>query len=136
MKRNTDIATRALVVSLKAPCCGKTTAEVIAITGLAKATINHIYARAISRGFNPNQRPIVIRDSYLEDAPRSGRPTKRTEEAKEAVLAKLRHDQHGRGKTYADIASELSSEGIQLSTTSVSRVFKAARYRKKKPVLN
>lgn len=63
-----DIATRSLVVALKTPCFGKTTAEVVAITGLPKSTVNRIYARAISRGFNPNQRPLTIRDCYVEDA--------------------------------------------------------------------
>lgn len=38
----TDIATRALVVTLKASA-GKTTNEIIEITGLPKATINNIY---------------------------------------------------------------------------------------------
>ena len=45
-----DIATRSLVVALKTPCFGKTTAEVVAITGLPKSTVNRIYARAISGG--------------------------------------------------------------------------------------
>ena len=83
MGHNTDIATRACVVSLKAPCNGKSTAEVAAITGLAHNTINYIYARAVARGFNPNKPPLIIRNCYLEYAPRSGRPTKRTKKRKE-----------------------------------------------------
>ncbi|KAM5361041.1 hypothetical protein ACJZ2D_013368 [Fusarium nematophilum] len=81
MAPNTDIATRALVVALKAPCSGKPTEEVAAITGLSVRQVNRIYARAIERGFDPNLRPIVVRDDYLRDAPRSGRPMKRIEEA-------------------------------------------------------
>ena len=69
MPQNTDIATRAFVVSLKAPCSGKTAVEVATITGLLKSVINKIYARAIARGFDPNQQPLDIRDCYLEDAP-------------------------------------------------------------------
>ncbi|KAH6973228.1 hypothetical protein EDB80DRAFT_743244 [Ilyonectria destructans] len=50
-----DIATRALVVTLKAPGgATKTSLEISALTGLAVRTINSIYARAIQRGFEPN----------------------------------------------------------------------------------
>ena len=86
MKYNTDIATRVFAVSLKAPYSGKTTAEVATITGLLKSVINKIYARAIARGFDPNKKPLIMRNCYFEDAPRSGRPTKHKEEVKEAVL--------------------------------------------------
>lgn len=88
MTAHTDIATRALVVSLKAPCSGKTTAEVSAITGLSSRQVNRIYARAIERGFDPNQRPLSLRDGHLQDAPRSGRPPKRIIEAQESVSSK------------------------------------------------
>lgn len=75
-----DISTRAVVVVLKSPLVGKTTAEVQqAITGLSKSTVNSIYARAIERGFEPSLKPLILKDEYLEDAPRSGRPTKHTE---------------------------------------------------------
>ena len=56
VSHNTDIATRALVVSLKSPCYGKSTAEVVAFTGLPKSTVNKIYAQAVSRGFNPDKK--------------------------------------------------------------------------------
>ena len=73
-----DISTRALVVTLKSPLGGKTTAQVVAITGLPTRTVNSIYARAIERGFDPNAVPLVLKDEYLQDAPRAGRPTKQT----------------------------------------------------------
>lgn len=96
MAPNTDIATRAFVVALKAPCSSKPTEEVAAITGLSKRQVNRIYARAIERGFDPNLRPITIRDDYLRDTPRSGRPTKRTDKAQQQVLSKVRRDYSGR----------------------------------------
>ena len=133
MTANTDIATRALVVSLKAPCSSKTTAEVSAITGLSSRQVNRIYARAIERGFDPNQRPLSLRDAYLQDAPRSGRPQKRTIEAQESVISKVRRDRYGREKSAADIAGELSSEGIMVSKTTVLRILKSAGFRKTKP---
>ena len=113
-----DIATRSLVVALKTPCFGKTTAEVVAITGLPKSTVNRIYARAISRGFNPNQRPLTIRDCYVEDAHCGGHSTKCTEEMIKKVIAKVCRDRYGREKSCACIAKELKSEGLQLSKSS------------------
>jgi hypothetical protein len=85
MAPNTDIATRALVVALKSPVGGRSTAEIHAITGLAPRTIDSIYARAISRGFEPNELPLVLRNIHVEDAPRSGRPSKHTDEAVESA---------------------------------------------------
>ncbi|KAH6873850.1 hypothetical protein B0T10DRAFT_466114 [Thelonectria olida] len=88
MPANTDIATRALVVTLKSPFGGKTTAEVAEITGLLPCAINRIYARAIERGFDPNHRPLIVRDEFLCDAQRSGRPKKQTDEARINTIAK------------------------------------------------
>lgn len=128
-----DIATRSLVVALKTPCFGKTTAEVVAITGLPKSTVNRIYARAISRGFNPNQRPLTIRDCYVEDAHCGGHSTKCTEEMIKKVIAKVCRDRYGREKSCACIAKELKSEGLQLSKSSVWGILRAYRYHKTKP---
>ncbi|KAF2179649.1 hypothetical protein K469DRAFT_716165 [Zopfia rhizophila CBS 207.26] len=69
MAPNTDIATRVLVVALKSPFRGKMTPEIVEKT-------------VIQRGFDPNHIPLVIKDEYLQDAPRSGRPTKQTEDVK------------------------------------------------------
>ncbi|KAL5610411.1 hypothetical protein FOBRF1_006528 [Fusarium oxysporum] len=130
----TDIATRALAVTLKAPSgAAKTTIEIHALTGIAVRTINSIYARAIARGFEPNERPLRLRNEYLEDAPRSGRPRKQTEEAKDLIVAKVSRDRYGREKSAADIAGELSLQGIDISKTTVKRNLKAAGYRKTKP---
>ncbi|KAI5456251.1 hypothetical protein BGZ63DRAFT_397092, partial [Mariannaea sp. PMI_226] len=88
MARNTDIATRAIVVFLKSPAGGKTTPEIAEITGLSKRTINDIYARAIARGFKPDDLPVNIHDEHLRDAARSGRPSKQTNEKQQEVIAK------------------------------------------------
>ncbi|EDN11274.1 predicted protein [Histoplasma mississippiense (nom. inval.)] len=58
------------------------------ITNLSARQINHIYARALERGFNPDLLYLTIRDEFLQDAPRSGRPTKQTSSIREQVLAK------------------------------------------------
>ncbi|EXA28976.1 hypothetical protein FOVG_19455 [Fusarium oxysporum f. sp. pisi HDV247] len=89
MAPHTDIATRAFIVSLKAPCSGKSSNEVSEITGISVRQVDRIYGRAISRGFDPNIRPLILKNEYLEDAPRSGRPTKKTDEAKQLIIGKL-----------------------------------------------
>lgn len=133
MAPNTDIATRALVVALKAPCSSKTTAQVASITGLSTRQVNRIYARAIERGFDPNLVPLTLRDEYLEDAPRSGRPLKQTIETKDLIIAKVSRDRFGREKSAADIAGELSLQGINISQSTVRSILKASGYRKTKP---
>ena len=54
MGLNTDIATHALIITLKTGLYNKpaTTNELIYFTKLLKSIINNIYARAIQRGFN------------------------------------------------------------------------------------
>jgi transposase len=133
MAPNTDIATRALIVGLKSAACGKTTAEVHAITGVPKRTIQDIFARAVQRGFDPNLTPVAIHDEYLEDAPRLGRPKKQTEEAINATVQKVCRDRYGREKSCADIAGELDSEGLDISAVTIWRILKQAGYKKTKP---
>jgi transposase len=128
---HTDVATRAFVVGLKST--GKTTNEVADLTGLQPRTINRIYGRAIERGFDPNQRPLAIRDDYLVDASRSGRPKKQTPETQDKILAKVRFDRYGREKTCADIAGELSQEGIDISATTIWRILRKLGLKKTKP---
>ncbi len=89
-------ATRAQIITLKA--IDKTTAEVIAITGLSELAIQSIYSRAIQREFDPAIRPIVNLNKHVEDAPRSGRPSKKTPENQELVTSQVRTDRYGREK--------------------------------------
>ena len=71
---------------------------------LLTSTINRIYAKAIERGFDPNIRPMIIKDEWVEDAPRSGRPRKHTLENTEKVIAKVCKDRYGRaGKELTSI---------------------------------
>lgn len=133
MPPNTDIATRALIVTLKSPSGGKTTAEISEITGISSRQVNRIYARAIERGFDPNHRPLTIRDEFLRDASRPGRPTKQTDNNQIEILAKVRRDRFGREKTCADIAGELSADGIEISAVTVWRILRKAGFHKTKP---
>lgn len=132
MSPSPDIATRATVVALKAKS-GKSTREVAFLTGLSVSTVNRIYSRAIQRGFDPDLVPIIIRDEFVKDGVRSGRPRQQTAEATEKALAKVRLDRYGREKTCADIAGELSLEGLSISATTIWRILRKAGLRKTKP---
>jgi hypothetical protein len=125
MAPNTDLTTRALIVTLKSPFCGKTTIQISAITGISPRTINAIYGRACQRGFEPNAPMIKLLPEHLEDAPRTSCPRKQ-DAIRELAIEKVRRDRYGREKTCADITGDLS-------LYNVWRVLKAAGYHKTKP---
>jgi len=133
MAPNTDISTRSLVVALKSPHGGKPTSQIHELTGIPPRTIDSIYAKAIQRGFEPNHLPIQIRDSHVTDAPRSGRPTKRTEQVSELVAAEVRTDRYGREKSCANISGFLSEKGVNISASTVHRILRKNGFRKTKP---
>jgi len=133
MAPNTDLATRALIVTLKSPIGGKTTSQISAFTGISTRQVNRIYARACERGFDPNELPLVLKDEWLEDAPRSGRPSKQTSTNIDIVISKVQLDRYGREKSCADIAGDLSRQGIDVSASTVRRILRSAGYRKTKP---
>jgi len=135
MAPHTDIATRALIVTLKAGVQDKpmTTKDLICLTGLPKSTINNIYARAIEQGFDPAKRPIKLLDKYLEDASRSGRPSKNTEENRQLILNKVHLDHYRQEKTCAQLAGNLSQLGIKISRQTISKILKRMGFKKTKP---
>lgn len=126
-----NIAARACVVTLKA--AGKETSEVAYFTGLLVRTINDIYVWVIKRSFDPAKRPLEITDTHIADAPRSGRPKKQTIEIQAAVASKVRCNYYSREKTYADIAGELSLEGINISLITIWQILRGADFKKIKP---
>ena len=95
MSPNTDISMRALIVTLKSPIVGLSSADIFAQTGVSVSTVNRIYAKAIERGFDPNIRPMIIKDEWVKDAPRSSRLRKYTLENTEKVIAKVRKNRYG-----------------------------------------
>jgi transposase len=122
-----DGATRAQVVTLKA--MGVKNDQITAKTGVPDRTIRGIYERAIKRGFDPNSALPVVKDEHVVDAPRSGRPSKQTEENKQEVIKKVRRDRYGREKTCAQIASEMNN----ISEVTVWRILRKAGFNKTKP---
>jgi transposase len=87
-----DSHTRAIIVFLKSPFGAKTTAEIAGHLEISPRTVNKIYARAIERGFDPNHKPFSLKPEYVEDAPRSGRPSKQTEEISQSIIRKVHTD--------------------------------------------
>jgi transposase len=124
-----DNATRALVVALRAS--GKTTNEVISLTGISKQTINATYAQAIEQGFNPHERPLKLKDKHIEDSPQSGRLLKQ-DKATEKVLNLVRSNCYGRERACANLAGALSQEGFDILAATVWRVLRKAGFRKTK----
>ncbi|KAH7207872.1 uncharacterized protein BKA55DRAFT_698258 [Fusarium redolens] len=115
----TDIATRAMVVTLMAPGGGaKTTSEIHTLTGLPIRTIRKIYARAIRRGFEPNQRPIRLIDAWLEDAPR---PLQRVKYTGDLIVSKEMIEFFGSGETAANITGERMDIGTIVKTQSTTK---------------
>ena len=135
MAPNTDLATRALIVTLKAGINRKpmSSNDILCLTGVPKLTINQIYARAIERGFDPVIRPIKLLNKHIQDAPRSGRPTKDTEETREIIRTKVRLDRYEREKTCAQLAGNLSQLRIEISGPTIARILKKMGFKKTKP---
>ena len=134
MAKESDIALRAVIVTLKSPLSGsKSSKEVSRLTGLSTRQIDRIYRRACDLGFNPTTEPIIIKNEHLEDLPRSGRPSKQTPDNKDLLIKKIRLDRYGREKASAVLAAELTAEGIAISAATVRRILKSANFRKTKP---
>ena len=123
---------RALIVTLKSPVIGLSSADIFAQTRVSVSTVNQIYARAIERGFKPNIRPLIIKDKWVENTPYSGRPRKHTPENTEKVIAKVRKDRYGCEKSCADLTGELSAKGLNISAITIWRIFKLAGFNKTK----
>jgi transposase len=87
MPKQSTHADRVTVVALRAYTT-KTSSEIAKIVDLSITTVNHIYARAIERGFDPIH--TKISDEYVQDARRSGRLTKQDPKTIETILSKVR----------------------------------------------
>ncbi|RPA83002.1 hypothetical protein BJ508DRAFT_77417 [Ascobolus immersus RN42] len=73
---NHSIIQRALVVALKS-LTDFTNKEIEAAVGVETRTVQKIYKKARDRGFDPEQRPIVLEMKHVDDGERTGRPRKR-----------------------------------------------------------
>ncbi|KAJ5723611.1 hypothetical protein N7488_001646 [Penicillium malachiteum] len=130
MSDSDKIGNRAAVLTLIS--LGKSTEEIADRVNISQRAVQRILKRAKEKGFNPQDQALSIKDIYIFDNPRSGRPRKQ-EGVKTETLEKVRLDRYGREKTCAMIAGELTSEGILVSPATIWRVLKRAGMRKTKP---
>jgi hypothetical protein len=133
-----DISTRALIVTLKA--IGKANWEITCLTTIPVQTINLIYGRAITRGFDPAERPLQIKDSYLVDAPESSRPSRQQPTVSERVVDTVRTHRYERENSYANSTGGLSQGEFNVLATTIPLIlpqvgFKKTKSTRKTPVL-
>jgi hypothetical protein len=80
-----EISIRTSIVLLKSPFGGSLSASKIKallndqIT-LSTTQINDIYKKAIERGFDPNASKYLMKDEFVTNLQRTGRPSKKTED--------------------------------------------------------
>ena len=98
------------------------------ITQIKRRTLQYIFSKARSRGWDPVSRPLLL-DGYIVDAPRAGRKIKINREFELRIIKKVTSNQFGREKSSAYIAAEC---GCSLKT--VWRVLRRHGYRKTKPI--
>jgi hypothetical protein len=96
------------------------------ITKVHKASIYRFRRIAIARGYDPEKSKQILL-SYLEDAPKSGRPTVCTPEVVEKVIANVCASVAGRCSTTASIGHSLG-----IGATSVQKVLKRNGFHKVK----
>jgi transposase len=121
-----EAATRSQIITLKALGFSNNDIAKKLQIPLDRTTIYRIWTRALDRGFDPKV-PIVL-DTHVEDAPKSSRPTKQTEEKKAEVKEIIVGDRYAREKTVVVIAKE-----VGVSKATVLRIMKRLRFKKTKP---
>jgi hypothetical protein len=139
---HSDVAIRGIIVYLKSPYGGGLTARDVynklfahlpPEQQLSISQINTIYRTAIERGFDPDA-PWLLRDEYIRNAPRSGRPTKQTDEVKSLVVNQISENASSRELTCDSIANEVSNRlSLIISAMTIWRVLKSEGYNKVKP---
>jgi len=98
-----QLATRAQALAMKA--MGATLDHIQRITEIKRRTLQYIFKRAHSHGWDPVSRPLVL-DGYIIDTPCTGSKVKITREFEQRILKKVLTNQYGREKSCAYIAAK------------------------------
>ena len=91
-----DISFRASIVVFKT--LGYTTKQISTVTGIPECSVRDILSHTCGQGFDPSARPVLVRDVFLQDGARSGRPLNNkdnTESAEAKVSAKVCRNRYG-----------------------------------------
>lgn len=108
--RTIDLGTRMQALALAESDIARNI--VAAITQMSEKTVRRLQQQARNRGYDPQVSRVLLL-SYVEDAPRSGRPATVTEEIQQQILDKVRKDRNGREKPGRVLAAE---HGISVSS--------------------
>lgn len=122
------IAVRAQIVALKQ--FGASNRQISEITTISERQIYRFWKKAIDRGYDPVNGSKALKDEYLSDEPRSGRPKKATLEATSEILTEVRKSRKTRSYTLIDLSRACSTG---LSPTTIWRILKEARFSYVKP---
>ncbi|OCK99057.1 uncharacterized protein K441DRAFT_540712 [Cenococcum geophilum 1.58] len=98
-----QLATKAQALAIKA--IGATLDYIENITQIKRRTLQYIFLKARSRGWDPISRPLIL-DGYIIDAPYTGRKIKITREFELRIIKKATSDRYGREKSSAYIAAK------------------------------
>jgi transposase len=107
-------------------------ATITTITGISTTAIFAIRRRAISRGYDSTTSKTLLL-SYVEDAPRSGRPKKATKELENEVVQVITKNSTTRQMTTQQIANAISTEACSISARTIWNVLKSLGYGCYKP---
>jgi transposase len=108
---------------------GHTYEQTEKITGIPKPTLRHLKRRAYQRGYNPAE-DARLREEFVIDGDRSGRPKEITEEKKQEVIENVRKDRNSREKSTEVLAFEAS-----ISPSSAWKILRACCFRSVKPTV-
>ena len=100
------------------------------LTGVSVRSISELKRKARSRGYDPAISRI-LKMEYVEDAPRSGRPSKATPVMEQAILDDVRKDRHGREKSSAMLGFDHNVSSFTVLRALQRNGFRACKSTKK-----
>ncbi len=107
--------------------------RVTTVSGMSKASIYRLQKTARARGYDPTV-SRKLKDEYVQDAPRSGRPKKLSPEQEQHLLEVLQNNRNpGTGNTPEKTMQQLASEA-GISSVSVYRIMRKHGLQKPKAV--
>lgn len=108
-------------------------ATICDITGISESAIYRLRTNAKTRGYNPQQSKRLVL-AYIQDAPRSGRPIKATQEVKKSVVETISKNSTTRQlSTQAIIDCVNKSLDIKISARTTYNILKSQGYGYFKP---
>ena len=109
-------------------------ATIYDITGISESAIYRLRANAKTRGYNPQESKRLVL-AYVQDAPRSGRPIKATQEVKKSVVETISKNSTTRQLSTQAITDCINkSLGIKISACTTYNILRSQGYGCFKPI--